>query len=84
MNVYINKSYESPKLLILVAANSEKEAWDYLMHGEDKEYYYSLYDNDSFKLIGDVSANTDVPKIVYETTLVDNNFPLLNEHDFNL
>lgn len=76
MNVYINKSFETPKLFVLVAANSEKEAWKYLIHGEDGEYYSALYDENGFKLIGDVSANTDVPKIVYETTLVDNYFPL--------
>lgn len=76
MNVYINRSYETPKLFVLVAANSEKEAWEYLMQGEHKEYYFDLYDDNDFKLIEDISANTDVPKIVYETTLVDNNFPL--------
>lgn len=76
MNVYINRSYETPKILVLVAANSEKEAWEYLIHGEDGEYYSALYDENGFKLIGGISANTDVPKIVYETTLIDNNFPL--------
>lgn len=76
MNVYINRSFETPKLLVLVAANSEKGAWEHLIHGEDGEYYSALYDENGFKLIEDVSATTDVPKIVYETTLVDNCFPL--------
>lgn len=76
MNVYINRSFESPKLLVLVAANSEKEAWEQLMCGEDEEYYSALYDENNFKLIRDVSVNTDVPKIVYEATLVDNYFLL--------
>lgn len=76
MNVYINRSSETPKLLVLVAANSEKEAWKCLIHREDGEYYFRLYDDNGFKLIENVSANTDVPKIVYETTLVDNDFPL--------
>lgn len=76
MNVYINRSSKNAKILVLVAANSEKEAWKCLIHGEDGEYYFELYDADAFRLIGNVSANTDVPKIVYETTLVDNDFPL--------
>ena len=63
MNVYINR-------------NSKKEAWEHITKGEDGEYYFELYDADAFRLIENVSANTDVPKIVYETTLVDNDFPL--------
>lgn len=75
MNVYINKSSKNSKLLILVAANSKKEAWEHIIQGKDGEYYFELYDAEAFKLIENVSANTDVPKIVYETTLVSNNFP---------
>lgn len=74
MNVYINKSSKNSKLFILVAANSKKEAWEHIIQGKDGEYYFALYDPD-FKLIENVSANTDVPKIVYETTLVSDNFP---------
>ena len=74
MNVYINKSSKNSKLLILVAANSKKEAWEHIIQGKDGEYYFELYD-EAFKLIENVSANTDVPKIVYETTLGSNNFP---------
>lgn len=75
MNVYINKSSKNSKLLILVAANSKKEAWEHIIQGKDGEYYFELYDAEAFKLIENVSANTDFPKIVYETTLVSNNFP---------
>lgn len=75
MNVYINRSFETLKLLVLVAANSEKEAWEYLIHREDGEYYFKLYDENGFNLVENVSANTNVPKIVYETTLA--NFPSL-------
>lgn len=71
MNVYINRNYKNPKLLVLVAANSKKEAWDYLMSGENREYYFASYDDKGFRLIEDVSANTDVPKIVYETTFLN-------------
>ena len=74
MNVYINKSLKNYSLLILVAANSEKEAWNCITQGKDGEYYFKLYDENTFSLIKDISANTDVPKIVYETTLLDN-FP---------
>ena len=75
MNVYINKSSKNSKLLVLVAANSEKEAWEHIIQGEEGEYYFKLYNENGFSLIENVSANTDVPKIVYETTLTDN-FPL--------
>ena len=75
MNVYINRSFKNHSLLILVAANSEKEAWEYIIQGEEGEYYFKLYNENGFSLIENVSANTDVPKIVYETTLSDN-FPL--------
>lgn len=75
MNVYINRSLKNYSLLILVAANSEKEAWNCITQGKDGEYYFTLYDKNAFSLIKDISANTDVPKIVYETTLPDN-FPL--------
>ena len=75
MNVYINRSFQNSNLFILVAANSKKEAWNYITHGKEGEYYFELYDYDTFSLIKDISANTDVPKIIYETTLIDNNFP---------
>ena len=75
MNVYINRSFKNYSLLILVAANSEKEAWEYILQGEGGEYYFKLYDENGFSLVENVSANTNVPKIVYETTLT-NNFPL--------
>lgn len=75
MNVYINRSFKNYSLLILVAANSEKEAWEYIIQGEGGEYYFKLYDENGFSLVENVSANTNVPKIVYETTLT-NNFPL--------
>lgn len=75
MNVYINRSLKNYSLLILVAANSEKEAWDYIIQGKNGEYYFTLYDENAFSLIKGISANTDVPKIIYETTLPDN-FPL--------
>lgn len=75
MNVYINISSQNSNLIILVAANSEKEAWEYIIQGEEGEYYFELYNDNAFRLIENVSANTDVPKIVYETTLVNNNFP---------
>ena len=75
MNVYINRSFKNHNLLILVAANSEKEAWEYIIQGEEGEYYFKLYNENGFSLVENVSANTDVPKIVYETTLTDN-FPL--------
>lgn len=69
MNVYINRSFKNHSLLILVAANSEKEAWEHIIQGEEGKYYFELYDNDTFRLIENISANTDTPKIVYETTL---------------
>lgn len=75
MNVYINKSSKNSKLLVLVAANSKKEAWEHIIQRKNGEYYFELYDAEAFKLIGNVSANTDIPKIVYETTLISNNFP---------
>ena len=75
MNVYINRSFKNHSLLILVAANSEKEAWEYIIQEEGGEYYFKLYDENGFSLVENVSANTNVPKIVYETTLTDN-FPL--------
>ena len=75
MNVYINRSSQNSNLIILVAANSEKEAWEHIIQGEGGEYYFELYDENGFSLIENVSANTNVPKIVYETTLT-NNFPL--------
>lgn len=75
MNVYINRSFKNHSLLILVAANSEKEAWEHIIQGEEGEYYFKLYDENGFSLVENVSANTDVPKIVYETTLSDN-FPI--------
>ena len=75
MNVYINKSSKNSKLLVLVAANSKKEAWEHIIQGKDGEYYFELYDAEAFKLIENVSANTDIPKIVYETTLTYD-FPL--------
>ena len=74
MNVYINRSFKNHSFLILVAANSEKEAWEHIIQGEG-EYYFKLYDENGFRLVENVSANTNVPKIVYETTLSDN-FPL--------
>ena len=73
MNVYINRSFKNHSLLILVAANSEKEAWEHII--QEGEYYFKLYDENGFSLVENVSANTDVPKIVYETTLTDD-FPL--------
>ena len=75
MNIYINRSFQNSSLIILVAANSKKEAWNYITRGKEGEYYFELYDYDTFSLIKDISANTDVPKIIYETTLIDNNFP---------
>ena len=75
MNVYINRSFKNHSLLILVAVNSEKEAWAYIIQGEGGEYYFKLYDENGFRLVENVSANTNVPKIVYETTLIDD-FPL--------
>lgn len=69
MNVYINRSSQNPDLIILVAANSEKEAWEHIIQGEEGEYYFKLYDDNTFRLIENISANTDIPKIVYETTL---------------
>lgn len=74
MNVYINRSFRDHNLLILVAANSKKEAWEYITQGEGRDYYFELYDYNDFRLIENVSANTYVPKIVYEITLVNNNF----------
>lgn len=75
MNVYINRSSKNYMLLILVAANSKKEAWEHIIQGEGGEYYFKLYDENGFSLVENVSANINVPKIVYETTLT-NNFPL--------
>lgn len=69
MNIYINRSSQNSNLIILVAANSEKEAWEHIIQGEEGEYYFNLYDDNTFRLIENISANTDTPKIVYETTL---------------
>ena len=69
MNVYINRSSQNSSLIILVAANSEKEAWEHIIQGEEGEYYFKLYDENTFKLIENISANTNIPKIIYETTL---------------
>lgn len=74
MNVYINRSFKNPGLLIIVAANSAKEAWNYITQKEGGDYYFEVYDDINFRLIENVSANTNVPKIVYETTLTDNSF----------
>ncbi len=74
MNVYINRSFQNHNLLILVAANSKEEAWEYITQREGGDYYFELYEYDDFNLIENISANTDVPKIVYELTLTNNNF----------
>lgn len=69
MNVYINRSSQNSSLIILIAANSKKEAWEHIIQREEGEYYFELYDDNTFELIENISANTDVPKIIYETTL---------------
>lgn len=72
MNVYINKHKinDNVSIIVLVAANSPKEAWNILINSREGQHYYTNYNDFEFRLIEKLSYNSTEPKIIQETAYI--------------